>query len=488
MKKLSRLLVLLLVGGTLAFLFVWLLGPRYGVDMQAALRGVLLGEGEAARLTASGVIRAEAIKVSTLLGGRVKTIHVVAGEEVRSGQLLVELDTTLLDAQIAAAEAAVELARAGLRQAEAGARPGAIRIAEAQLAQAQTGVEVARQALADAEAYLKNPQLLELEASVAYAQVEGTQRRVNQASALRDAAAFAQSQFYETQAQLPFDIAVREGDLQDVIPPELAGVIPEEVWERGDGTYQINDLTIVIDGGHYRVTAHVDELPFGAHLTPNTYWQSWIGVNSAQAGLEGTQAYAWRAAQHANDPLEVRAQVETARAAVAETEAQAEMAQAYLDGLKAGATPEQIAAVQAQVERAEAALNRLLVQREQAAIYSPCECVVMEEVIHIGELAAPNAALLTLADLTEVQMAAYVQETDLGRVAVGQPVAVTLDAWPDRTFAGAVSRIAEQAEYTPRNVSTRDERVNLVFAVDIALDNPDGLLKPGMVGEVVLAP
>lgn len=486
MKRATQLLQLAIIGGTLAFLVLWVFGPRYGIDMQAALRSVLLNETHPARLAASGVIRAETIQVSTPLGGRVKAIHAAAGESVRAGQVLVELDTTLLDAQIAAAQAAVELARAGLRQAEAGARPGAIRVAEAQLAQAQTAVEVAGQALADAEAYLEDPQLLELEAAVAYAQIEAAQHRVNQANALRDAASFAQNQFYDVQSQLPLNVRAREGELSDLLPAEVADAIPDDAWGYVDGQYQYQNLTIKVEDGYYTVTARIDNLPFGAHLTPNAYWQSWIGVNSAQAALEGTQTYAWRASQRASDPLEVRAEVEKARTAVGQTRAQLEMAQAYVDGLKAGATPEQIAAVQAQVQRAEAALARLQVQREQAVVRSPCDCVVMQEMIHVGELAAPNAALLSLADLSDVTMVAYVPETDLGRVSVGAPVTVNVDAWPGRAFQGTVRRIADEAEFTPRNVSTRDERVNLVFAVDVALDNPDGALKPGMSGDVVL--
>lgn len=479
----------LIVGLAAAFLFVWLLGPRYGIDAPALVRTILGNEGEAPAIAASGVVRADTLQVSTALGGRVQAVHVAAGDEVRAGQVVVELDTTLLDAQVAAAQAAVDLARAVLAQVQAGARPGAIQAAEAQLEQAQTAHEVALAAQADAEAYLNDPQLLEMEAAVAYAQVAGAQHRVNQATAIKDAAEFAQGRFYEAREALPFNVEVRSGNLQELIPEELAGAIPEEIWNAGDGTYHYQNLTIRLQNGQYTVSARVEDLPFDAHLMPNNYWQSWIGVNSAQASLEGIQSYAWRATQHANDPLEVRAQVEAAQAAVARTSAQVEIAQAYVDGLEAGATREQIAAVQAQVDRAEAALSRLLLQRDQAVIVSPCDCIVTETILHPGELAAPNAALLTLADMRAMRMVAYVQETDLGSFVVGAPVTVTVDAWPNRTFSGSVSRIGERAEFTPRNVSTRDERVNLVFAVDIALQGDvAGIIKPGMVGEVTLTP
>ncbi|MCZ7545809.1 MAG: biotin/lipoyl-binding protein [Anaerolineae bacterium] len=133
MRGSRRFLVYLIVGLAAAFLFVWLLGPRYGIDAPALVRTILDNEGEAPASAASGVVRADTLQVSTALGGRVQAVHVAAGDEVRAGQVVVELDTTLLDAQVAAAQAAVDLARAVLAQVQAGARPGAIQAAEAQL-------------------------------------------------------------------------------------------------------------------------------------------------------------------------------------------------------------------------------------------------------------------------------------------------------------------------------------------------------------------
>jgi HlyD family secretion protein len=81
---------------------------------------------------------------------------------------------------------------------------------------------------------------------------------------------------------------------------------------------------------------------------------------------------------------------------------------------------------------------------------------------------------------------AYVPETDVGRVRIGQAAAVSVDAFPGRTFAGSVTEIASQAEFTPKNVQTREERVKLVFGVKIEVDNPGGDLKPGMPADAVI--
>jgi HlyD family secretion protein len=88
--------------------------------------------------------------------------------------------------------------------------------------------------------------------------------------------------------------------------------------------------------------------------------------------------------------------------------------------------------------------------------------------------------VLTLADLSRVTLAVYVPENRVGQVQIGQTVRVTVDSFPGRAFEGQVIRIGSQAEFTPRNVATAEERLNTFYAVEIRLSNPDGLLKPGM--------
>jgi HlyD family secretion protein len=94
--------------------------------------------------------------------------------------------------------------------------------------------------------------------------------------------------------------------------------------------------------------------------------------------------------------------------------------------------------------------------------------------------------ILTLVDPTSLWLRAYVPETDLGRIRLGQPARLTVDAFPGQSFPAKVTEIAAQAEFTPRNVQTPKERVNLVFRVKLGVANPDGRLKPGMPGDAVL--
>jgi multidrug resistance efflux pump len=165
---------------------------------------------------------------------------------------------------------------------------------------------------------------------------------------------------------------------------------------------------------------------------------------------------------------------------LAQAEAQVAAAQAQLDGLQAGATEEQIATLQARVAQAQTTLDSLLTQREKLEIVAPVDGTVLDLIMHPGEVAAPGATLLTVADLAQVQLIVYVPESKISQVYLGQTVNVKVDSFPHRIFQGQISYIADQAEFTPRNVATKEERVNLVFAVEIRLANRDGALKPGM--------
>jgi HlyD family secretion protein len=88
--------------------------------------------------------------------------------------------------------------------------------------------------------------------------------------------------------------------------------------------------------------------------------------------------------------------------------------------------------------------------------------------------------LLTLADLDQVTLTVYVPENQIGLVKVGQDVGVKVDSYPERTFSAEVVHIASRAEFTPKNVQTKEERVSTVFAVKIEIPNADHALKPGM--------
>jgi HlyD family secretion protein len=410
-----------------------------------------LAEPEAGGLMASGFIEAEEITVAPELGGRVIELVAEEGDEVEAGKVLVRLDGVLLEAQIEATRAGLDVARAGLAQALAGARPEQVRQAEVALVQAEVARDGAYQAWQDMIAMRDNLQELEAQIALAGSQVTAAEAALAQATALKDAAEIAQDNYWDGIDAL--------GEAED----------------------QLAEIPVP-----YRPP--LPNLSLDAHLIPNAYWKAWVGVNTAQAGLNGARValkdlYAMR-----DNPQELNAQVDAAEAQFRAAEAVVGMAQAQLDALRAGATEEEISLVEAQVEQAQAALDALMVVYDKLTIAAPADGLVLERSIHEGELAIPGATLLTLGDLDKVTLTVYVPEDKLGQVYIGQEVEIQVDSFPGRTFLGNVVAIANEAEFTPRNVQTQEERVNMVFAVDVHIPNPDHSLKPGMPADAVIIP
>lgn len=200
--------------------------------------------------------------------------------------------------------------------------------------------------------------------------------------------------------------------------------------------------------------------------------QQALAALNAQLGL----------AQQANAATNAQANLLTSQVTVAE--ATLDSAQAQLAALQEGARPEQLAAAEAQVAAARAAVHLIETQISRQTLVAPIDGVVLTRAIEPGEVAAPGSALLILGRLDELTMTVYVPEDQYGRIQLGQQATITADSFPSETFTGTVQRIAEQAEFTPRNVQTAEGRASTVFAIELAVVNQSGKLKPGMPADV----
>ncbi len=117
---------------------------------------------------------------------------------------------------------------------------------------------------------------------------------------------------------------------------------------------------------------------------------------------------------------------------------------------------------------------------DNAVILSPIDGIILEKNLEIGEMAFPGTPIVTAADLSKVWIKIYVTQPNLGRIKLGQKASLFIDTFPGRPFNGKVVAISNRAEFTPKTIETRDERTKLMFAIKIAADNPDQILKPGM--------
>jgi HlyD family secretion protein len=154
--------------------------------------------------------------------------------------------------------------------------------------------------------------------------------------------------------------------------------------------------------------------------------------------------------------------------------------------LRAGFRREEKDAARARLDSADARIAQLEQQLKDAVIVSPVAGVVTEKLAEKGELAARGTGIVVVTDLGNAWLNAYVAETDLARLRLGQEAEVTTDDGQARK--GRVSFVASRAEFTPKNVQTRDERVKLVYRIKLALDNADSLFKPGMPATARLQP
>ncbi len=160
---------------------------------------------------------------------------------------------------------------------------------------------------------------------------------------------------------------------------------------------------------------------------------------------------------------------------------QLESAKQALTRAKAGSRDQEIEAARANRDAMEARIAQLRQQIADATVVSPTDGLVTEKIAEPGELLAAGAPILVITDLARPWLTVYVAEPDLGKIKLGAVAEVVTDGGERRQ--GKVSFIASTAEFTPKNVQTRDERVKLVYRVKIGLDNADGLFKPGMPAE-----
>ena len=162
------------------------------------------------------------------------------------------------------------------------------------------------------------------------------------------------------------------------------------------------------------------------------------------------------------------------------SEARVNQAQQQYDLVLNGPRREDIDQARARLAQAAEAVAQAQTQLGYAALMAPEAGVVLSKNVEPGEYVVPGTPVVTLGNLNDVYLRAYIDERDLGRVKVGQKAAVTTDSYPGKRFEGRVTFISQEAEFTPKMVQTEKERVKLVYRIKITVPNPGMDLKPGM--------
>jgi len=375
-------------------------------------------------LIVSGTIRATEIRIASEVGGRILEVRPEVGSVVKKGDILVVLDPTPLLLQSWQKEAAVVSARADLEVVRAQPRSEAIAAARAAVSVAEAGRSGALAAWEQAKKAMESPQELDKQIVDARTKVKLAAQGVEMA-----------------EAQL-----ARQQTLRD-----------QKKW--GSDEYRVADL-MVRAAEESLAVAKADE-------------------KTAQTLLDHLQGIR-------EEPLGYAAQAHLAEGQYRVAEAGVAVAQAQLNQLLAGSSPEEIAVAEATLHHAEAEARVVQVQLDQCKSTSPIDGIVLYRSLRTGELAAPAATILAVADISELTLEVYVPENRIGLVKLGQSSEVTVDSFPGRTFDGRVVRIADDPEFTPRDIATEEGRLNTFYSVEILLPNPEGLLKPGIPADATI--
>ncbi|MEJ2013391.1 MAG: efflux RND transporter periplasmic adaptor subunit [Anaerolineales bacterium] len=401
----------------------------------ALVLGACSSSGGGKTLQASGTVESRRVVISSDLGGEVVELNVQEGDRVQAGDVLLLLDDTLYAVQRAQAEAGLEAAmrQQAAAQAQDNAAKAGVAAAQANLDAAQAQLDLARAgALLDQNAGGFRPWVLDVPGAFdrpgwyfdPSEQIDAAQSLVDSASAdLQDA--------LDALAEL-----LRGADYTGVAQAEAD-------LAQARATYVLADQMRreAVSRERYR-----------------------LALEGYYALLTGEQSLTVQAAQ---------AGVDAAAAAVTQAEAAAEAA--YAGAESAGQA----------VDQAQSALDLVQAQIEKLTVRAPITGTILTVSTTRGETLLPGTPALTLGKLDDLTITVYIPEDRYGEVSLGGEAQVSADSFPGKTFKAKVTRIADQAEYTPRNVQTKEERQTTVYAVELTLLEGLDQLKPGMPADVV---
>ena len=439
-------------------------------------------------LTASGTIEATVVNVSPEMAGKVKEVLAEEGQPVKLGDPLLSLDDSLLNAQQQIAQSAVDSARSALLMAQS-----SYDLAQAQYdatlsaARAQQG----SQRLADWSSRAPNW----------FEQPLWYFSRDEQIVAANTELESALGNLDQSQAEL--ERVVRDLNNADFVAAEsrlssarMGYLIAKSVNDHAQitgGKVRPEDIDVKLPP--FVPSAYRVKIAIAKDLSG----ESDI-LNAANDSLDLAEVELDEAEKAYDDLLTTEAadRVLAARANLAVAQERYEVAQDTLSRLQTGENSPQvkIAAIgleqaksgllqaESAVRQAEANLSLIDTQIAKLAISAPMDGVILTRNVEPGEFVQPGAVTFAMANLDDLTITVYVPEDRYGQISLGQPASVTVDSFPGEMFTAEVIHIANQAEFTPRNVQTVEGRSSTVYAIRLRVTDSEGKLKIGMPADI----
>lgn len=504
------------------------IGIWFVVSAIVALVGCRDGS-QGSAIVATGTIEVTETDIASTIPGRIVELSLEEGAAVAQGQVIARIDDVKLQAQLAQAVAGRDAASALEAQAAAALSVERTRTRET-LDQARTAARAAENRVEQARigGSLTKAQVEE-QTRIAEAALAAARVRLYQALAAREfqgrqevalasqsratlAAASAQAAKAETGARnQEIDTAIANVEAASARLENARsnrdrsrslfeqGALSQQAYDAASLAFETARLMHVVavkqlelarnavrDEDKDAARAQRDAAAAGVDLADALTIQTRareLDIAAAESGVQ--QAEANLVLARASD---FQNQLRREDIALAESAAQ----QAHSAVKVAETAPDQVRirqqsleAASAQRRAAEEAVRLLEQQVSDAEIRSPVSGRITEKVVEVGEVVSPGSPICVVSDLATATLTIYVSGMDVAHLRLGQSVQVRVDG-DDRTFEGSLSYISPKAEFTPRNIQTRSERVKLVYAVKIALPNSEGVFKPGMPADATI--
>lgn len=437
---------------------IWLVCVILAV-LATACSGLPINGNNNGDLKSSGRISALQVDIAPEVGGIVSAIDVEEGDTVMAGDVLFRIDDTLLQSQYDQAIAMVGVAESSVESANA-----QLTLIELQLELTLQGVR--QQERVTINSVWKKDQPDDFDLPVWYFFDAENLNAIEQEI---DAAAEV----------LKIELENLNAVLGDSSSTDL--LVIEERLAKAQAAYQIADQTLdQTKSADDRETLEdyaqdlLDEANVELDAAQIEYDR--VLTTSAAQDVLDARSRAVVAQRHYDNSLDYLAQLQ-----VGEQSLQVKAARAAVTVAETGVTQ-----VEASLQQAQAALEMIEIQLDKFVVKAPVDGTVLSRNLDVGEMIVPGAVTIVIGQLEEVRLTVYVPEDKYGQIQLGQSVTITADSFPGESFNGHVIRIADEAEFTPRNVQTVEGRLATVYAVEILAPNPDLKLKPGMPADVVI--
>ncbi|MCC6298962.1 MAG: efflux RND transporter periplasmic adaptor subunit [Anaerolineales bacterium] len=409
------------------------------------------GAAESTAIQASGQIEAQEVVAAPELSGRVVEVLVNEGDSVEAGDPLLRLDDSLLQSEKQSALAALDSANANARAAQA-----ALDSARAQydlILSAALASEPRQDLWKDAKPseydqpiwyFSKEEQIqsAQTEADAAKTALDNAQTKLSDTEKKAGSATFLDLEKKLSDARAAFNVAKTvldnaSGASDSSELRDSAQVAFDDAKIDLDNAQKDYDDALTTDGAKDVLQARAD-----AQVARERYYAALDAIRALQTGADSLAVVA-------------------AGKAVDE-------AQAMLDQAKSAAGA------------AQASLDMIQTQMDKLVVTAPIDGVVLTRSIEVGEVIQAGSPAMTIGDIKSLKVTVYIPESEYGQISLGQTANLSVDSFPNETFIATVTRIANQAEFTPQNVQTKEGRQTTVYAIELTVDNADGKLKPGM--------